>query len=161
MLCLPSANPGALLHDSKTLSQLSQLSYFGRSQSGFVPNWECRSSRTACMLSPARPWQLPLLRPRTGEVYELRKTQKVAENTEAWLLHNRSRFGPQEDFRFRYKAGCRGKSYGFTRVFGGGTSQEAYFDATAGPMVRLQCSLGAFRENNTLRATACGLRLPC
>jgi len=35
----------------------------------------------------------------------------------------------------RYKTGLRGKTYNFSRVFDGKTTQEAYFDATAGPMV--------------------------
>lgn len=45
--------------------------------------------------------------------------------------------GPPESLAclHRYKTGLRGKTYNFSRVFDGGTTQEAYFDATAGPMV--------------------------
>ena len=37
----------------------------------------------------------------------------------------------------RYKTGLRGKTYNFSRVFDGKTTQDAYFDATAGPMVTI------------------------
>ncbi len=36
----------------------------------------------------------------------------------------------------RYKNGDRGQTYNFSRVFGGDTAQEAFYQATAAPMVR-------------------------
>ena len=36
----------------------------------------------------------------------------------------------------RYKNGDRGQTYNFSRVFGGDTGQEAFYAATAAPMVR-------------------------
>jgi hypothetical protein len=38
--------------------------------------------------------------------------------------------------RRRYKNGDRGQTYNFSRVFGGDTAQEAFYQATAAPMVR-------------------------
>ena len=36
----------------------------------------------------------------------------------------------------RYKNGDRGQTYNFSRVFGSDTAQEAFYQATAAPMVR-------------------------
>lgn len=39
-----------------------------------------------------------------------------------------------------YKAGDRGQTYSFSRVFDAGTPQDAYYDATAAPLVRRRCA---------------------
>lgn len=44
----------------------------------------------------------------------------------------------------RYKKGSRGTTHSFSQVFDGSTSQHAYFEATAGPLVRLVDSRSAW-----------------
>ena len=53
----------------------------------------------------------------------------------------------------RYKTGLRGKTYSFSRVFDGKTTQEAYFDATAGPMVRHPSTCGQFNVPSQVQRT--------
>ena len=70
----------------------------------------------------------------------------------------------------RYKNGDRGQTYNFSRVFGGDTRQEAFYQATAAPMVRqltrgLQSSVlmayGISAAGKTHTIEARRLRPPC
>ena len=116
--------------------------------------------RTVCMRCPVEAWQWLLLRHPTGKSL-LPKLDRLERVKATYSLLAAHRPVLVTVHAYRYKAGCRGRSYGFSRVFDGRTSQEDYFDATAGPMVRMVATARKMRAHTLVKGLNSDLCLPC